>query len=129
MRRWLRLTTVFYLGVHQNVHQFSLHLFFTLGLPNNSPARGPSRSQNLAKSFPLPGSPILPGTREGFGREAENGPSRYAPGHDADGGPHPNRFEPRGVFLDMAVERSRWACPRLTCHLVFGVAEDGIHRN
>jgi len=29
----------------------------------------------------------------------------------------------------MAVERSRWACPRLTCHLVFGVAEDGIHRN
>jgi hypothetical protein len=93
------------------------------------PARGPPSSQNLPKSSPLPGNLILPGISEGFGREAGNGPSRYAPGHYADGGPHPNRFEPRGVFLDMAVERSRWACPRLTCHLVFGLAEDGIHRN
>jgi len=91
------------------------------------PARGPPQSQNVSKSCPLPGNLILPCTREGFGREAEIEPDGYAPGHDADVGPHPNRFEPRGVFLDMAVERSRWACPRLTCHLVFGVAEDGIH--
>jgi hypothetical protein len=94
-----------------------------------SPARGPSRSQNLSKSCPLPGNLILPGTCEGFGREAGNGPGGYAPGHDTDGGPHPNRFEPRRVFLDIAVERSLWVSPRPTCNLVSGLAEDGIHRN
>ena len=69
------------------------------------PARGPPSSQNLSKSSPLPGNLILPGPREGFGREAGNGPSRYAPGHDTDGVPHPNRFEARGVSTNIAVER------------------------
>ena len=96
---------VFYLGVHQNVHQFPLLLFFTLGLPNESPARGPSQSQSLSKSCPLPGNLILPGTFEGFGREARSVPGGYAPGHDTDGGPHPNSFEPTGVAVNIAFER------------------------
>ena len=71
------------------------------------PARGQPASQNLSKSSPLPGNLILPGTCKGFGREAKIAPGGYAPGHDGDMGPHPNRFEPRGVFLHIAVERSR----------------------
>jgi hypothetical protein len=78
------------------------------GLVSRSPARGQPQIQNLSKSSPLPGNLILPGTREGFGREARNGPSGYAPGHEADVGPHPNSFEPTRVFLDIAVEIFRW---------------------
>jgi hypothetical protein len=64
-----------------------------------------------------------------FGREARNGPGGYAPGHDADVGPHPNRFEPRGVISDIAIERSFSAYPKLARHSVFASVEDINHRN
>ena len=69
-----------------------------------------SRARPVADPKPVEivttaGNLILPGTGEGFGREAGNGPSGYAPGYDTDGAPHPNRFEPWRVSVNIAVER------------------------
>jgi hypothetical protein len=56
-------------------------------------------------------------------------PSRYAPGSDADVGPHPNRFEAtRGLFRHGSREIRR-ARLRLTCHHPFALAEGGIYCN